>query len=157
MNADDQTAAEVPDHVADYLNQEKTVTLATSTGDTPHACTLVYVNDGPLLYVWVRASTATARNVEQNPTVGFAIDEYTQDLRQTKGIQGTGECQAVTDGDELARVGELFGQKFPDLRPGASGAVSFFRIRPRELFFIDNAAGDEAPAPDEYRRQSVFE
>ena len=157
MNADDQAAAEVPDDVADYLNQEKTVTLATSAGDTPHACTLVYVNDGPLLYVWVKASSVTARHVEQNPTVGFAIDEYTEDWRQTKGIQGTGECQAVTDGEELARVGDLFGRKFPDLRPGASGAVSFFRIKPRELFFIDNSAGGEAPAPDEYRRQSIIE
>ena len=148
---------EVPDHVVDYLAQNKTLTLATAgSGGVPHATTLVYVNDGPLLYVWLRASASTPEQIEENPDVGFAVDEYAQDWRQTKGVQGNGRCATVTDGEELAKVGDLFGRKFPDLRPGASSAVSFFRITPTVLHFIDNTRGEGNPEPDEYRREAVL-
>lgn len=149
-------AAEVPDYVVEYLDQQRTLTLATAgSGGSPHAATLVYVNKGPLLYIWVRQSAATAAQVDANPEVGFAIDEYAEDWRQTKGVQGTGRCEPVTDGTELASAAELFGDRFPDLRPGATSAVTFFRITPTELYFIDNSRGEGEPDPDEYRRESV--
>jgi uncharacterized protein YhbP (UPF0306 family) len=151
------TTPELPDHVVDFLTQCKSLTLATARpGAPPHATTLVYVSDGPLLYVWLHTTTTTARQLQENREVGFAIDEYAEDWRQTKGVQGSGECAPVTDGDELAKVGDLFGRKYPELRPGASGAVSFFRVTPTELHFIDNARGEGDPLPDEYRRESVL-
>ena len=148
---------EVPDDVVDYLNDHKTLTLATAVpGGVPHATTLVYVNDGGTLYIWLRESAATTHQLEQNSDVGFAIDEYAEDWRHTKGVQGTGACSRLTDGDELASVADLFGRKFPDLRPGATSVVSFFRVTPTELHFIDNTRGDADPEPDEYRRESVL-
>jgi gluconate 2-dehydrogenase alpha chain len=39
----------------------------------------VYVNDGSTLYVWTRSHAKTAQLVDQNPLVGFAIDEYHSD------------------------------------------------------------------------------
>jgi nitroimidazol reductase NimA-like FMN-containing flavoprotein (pyridoxamine 5'-phosphate oxidase superfamily) len=152
------TGPEVPDNVVEFLNEKKTLTLATvAPGGAPHATTLVYVNEGALLYIWLRASAATTGQLEKNPEVGFAIDEYADDWRQTKGVQGTGECVAIEQGEELARVGDQFGRKFPELRPGATSVVTFFRITPKELNFIDNTAGEGEPAPDEYRRQSVLD
>jgi nitroimidazol reductase NimA-like FMN-containing flavoprotein (pyridoxamine 5'-phosphate oxidase superfamily) len=146
---------DVPDHVVDYIDQEKTLTLATAApGGPPHATTLVYVNDGPVLYIWLRESAATRGQLDKNPEVGFAIDEYADDWRQTKGVQGTGTAQTVTDGEELAKAGDLFGRKFPELRPGATSVVSFFRITPTELHFIDNTRGEGEPDPDEFRRES---
>jgi uncharacterized protein YhbP (UPF0306 family) len=99
------------------------------------------VNDGPNLFFWAKPETTTARHVEQNPVVSFAIDEYTPDLRQTKGVQGMGECNVLLDGEEIARVAALFGDKFPDLSPGTTMSISFFRITPTELEFIDNSKG----------------
>lgn len=149
-------AAAVPDYVVNYLDQQKTLTLATaSSGGRPHAATLVYVNEGPLLYIWVHQSAATAAQIDSNPEVAFAIDQYAEDWRQTKGVQGTGRCEPV-EGEDLASVAELFGSKFPDLRPGATSAVTFFRITPSELQYIDNSRGEGEPEPDEYRRQSVI-
>jgi len=149
-------ASEVPDYVVDYLSQQKALTLATAGSGGPHAATLVYVNEGPLLYIWLRQSAETAGQVESNPDVAFAIDEYAEDWRQTKGVQGTGRCEVLTDGDELAKAADLFGRKFPDLRPGATSAVTFFRITPTELQYIDNTRGEGEPDPDEYRRESVL-
>lgn len=151
-------SVDVPDHVLDYLAQQRTLTLATCDHTSPpHATTLVYVNDGPVLYVWLRAGAATNDHLEKNGQVGFAIDSYAEDWRQTKGVQGSGECTSVSEGEELAKAADLFGTRFPDLRPGATSAVSFFRIVPSDLHFIDNTAGQGDPEPDEYRRQSVLQ
>ena len=151
------TGTEVPDHVVDYLNQHKTLTLASAgPGGDPHATTLVYVNDGGTLYIWLRQSAETARHLEGGSKVGFAIDEYAEDWRQTKGVQGGGECRPI-EGEELGRAADLFGQRFPDLRPGATSAVTFFRITPTKLHYIDNTTGAGEPDPDEYRRESVLE
>jgi nitroimidazol reductase NimA-like FMN-containing flavoprotein (pyridoxamine 5'-phosphate oxidase superfamily) len=151
------TTPELPAEVVEFLAECKSLTLATAPSDgPPHATTLVYVNDGPLLYIWLHSNATTAHQLQEGPEVGFAIDEYAEDWRQTKGVQGSGECAPVTDGEELAKLGDLFGRKYPELRPGASGTVSFFRIAPNELHFIDNTRGAGDPLPDEYRRESVL-
>ena len=92
----DNAGLELPQHVLDYMDEQKTLTLATSSAaGVPRATTLLYVNRGPSLYLWVRPETTTAKHVEQNPNVSFAIDEYAEDWRQTKGIQANGDCQVV--------------------------------------------------------------
>lgn len=132
---------DVPGRVLDYLGEQPTLTLATaSPAGIPRATTLVYVNDGPTVYVWTRPDTATARHMEQNPIVSFAIDEYTPDFRGTKGIQATGESQVVLNPAEVKRATELFEQKFPALAGALAANVSFFRIAPTELQFIDNTS-----------------
>ncbi len=135
----EQAAVDVPAHVVEYLSSQNTLTLATaSPNGVPHASTFLYVNDGPTLYFWTRPGTTTARHLDQNPVVSFAIDEYAADLRQTRGVQGSGECSVVLNGETIAKVADLFGQKFPELSPGATMSISFFRIVPTELQFIDN-------------------
>lgn len=137
----EQAAVDVPAHVVEYLSAQNTLTLATaSPSAVPRASTFLYVNDGPTLYFWTRPGTVTARHIEQNPIVSFAVDEYASDLRQTRGVQGSGECGVVLNGETIARVADLFGQKFPSLSPGTTMSISFYRIVPTELQFIDNSA-----------------
>ena len=136
---------DMPPQVLEFLDQHQTLTLATaSTTGMPHATTLLYVNDGPTLYFWSRAASATSRQLAQNPVVAFAIDHYTEDLNQTRGIQGIGECSVLLSGEMIARVADLFGQKFPTLAPGSTMSISFFRITPSEIQYIDNT--DTPPA-----------
>ncbi len=141
------TDQELPAPVLDFLKDHNTLTLATaSPNGVPRATTLLYVNDGPELYFWTRASTATARQIDQNPIVSFTIDEYTDDLNATRGVQGSGECSVILGGEQIARVADLFGQKFPSLSPGATMSISFFRITPTEVGFIDNKRSGADPA-----------
>ncbi len=131
----------VPQHVLDFLGQNHTLTLATaSPAAVPRASTFLYVNDGPTLYFWTRATTTTARQIQQNPVVAFTIDSYHSDLNQTQGVQGIGECSVLLSGEQIARVADLFGQKFPTLSPGSTMSISFFRITPSELQLIDNTS-----------------
>jgi len=149
---------EVPQHVQDYLDAQPTLTLASSSrGGVPRATTLTYVNDGVSVYVWTRPETTTARQMEDNPLVSFAIDQYADDWQETKGIQAAGEAQVVLNPTELERVVALFEQKYPALAGRLGTGVSVFRIAPKELQFIDNASGGAASgAGASYSRDLVF-
>lgn len=132
---------EVPQEIVEYLTAQRTLTLATvSSSGVPRASTFLYVNEGPTLYFWSRAGTITTHHIEQNPVVSFAIDHYSEDLNATQGLQGVGECQVILSGEEVARVADLFGQRFPNLSPGSTMSISFFRIVPTDLQLIDNRA-----------------
>jgi uncharacterized protein YhbP (UPF0306 family) len=132
---------DVPPQVLEYLQQHQTLTLATASPSAiPRASTFLYVSEGPTLYFWSRPTTITARQLAQNPIVAFTVDDYAKDLNQTRGVQGMGECSTLLNGELIARVADLFGQKFPELSPGSTMSIAFFRITPTELQFIDNTA-----------------
>jgi uncharacterized protein YhbP (UPF0306 family) len=143
---------ELPQPVLDYLGSEKTVTLATaSPNGVPHASTFMYVNDGLELYIWVRPGSMTAEHIQANPRVSFAIDEYVADWNKAKGIQGAGECRLVSAGDEVVKAVGLFADKFPSPTSGASTtSITFFKITPDSLQFIDNAGASIELGPDEF-------
>jgi uncharacterized protein YhbP (UPF0306 family) len=145
-------AGDVPQQVLDYLAAQKTVTLATATSDgTPHASTFMYVNDGASIYFWARPTSTTAKHVQSNPKVSFAIDEYVQDWNKAKGIQGDGECRLVSGGDEVAQAVGLFADRFPTPSSGASTTnISFFKITPKALKFIDNEGATIDVSGDEF-------
>jgi uncharacterized protein YhbP (UPF0306 family) len=129
---------QVPTNVLGYLQEQQTLTLATTSPDGgPRANTFLFVTDGEKLYFWTRPNSASARNVVERPRVAFAIDEYSADLRETRGLHGLGDCTVVT-GIDIARVADLFGQKFPQLSRGMTMTITFFSITPTELVFIDN-------------------
>lgn len=160
----ERSSMSVPPAVLAYLGQREVLTLATaSPAGLPHAATLLYVNDGLTLYFWIRPDTVTARHVDQNPSVAFTIDEYTPDWTKTKGIQGTGECRVVLNPDEVRRVVTRFEQKFSSQAPARSTDLSFFRITPSQVHFIDNAADSGEPGDPagrtvglDYHRSAVF-
>jgi CRP-like cAMP-binding protein len=153
---------DVPQSVLDFMQRNHTLTLATaSPAAVPRASTFLYVNDGPTLYFWTRATTTTARQIQQNPVVAFTIDAYSTDLKQTKGVQGIGECSVLLSGEQSARVADLFGQKFPTLSPGSTMSISFFRITPTELQLIDNSAsapgrGDSGTFGADFHRERAY-
>jgi uncharacterized protein YhbP (UPF0306 family) len=160
--AEEKSQIELPQHVLDYLGEHKTLTLATASADgTPRAATFLYVNKGPAIYMWVRPHSTTAKHVEENQVVSFAIDDYSDDWRQTRGIQGQAQCEVVLDGEEIARAALMFGQKYPDLSTGQSTVGIFFmRLRPTQVEFIDNTKGRGAKSTEEfgveYHRDVIF-
>jgi uncharacterized protein YhbP (UPF0306 family) len=150
---------ELPQHILDYLQAQRTLTLATASSDgEPHAATLLYVSENADLFVWLKPTSQTAKHVEQNARVSYAIDEFTNDWTKARGIQATGRCETI-GGDDIARAAMLFGDKFPDLSPGGSTAnIAFYRIRPEKLQFID-ASGAEKTSDEfgiDFKRDEVI-
>jgi uncharacterized protein YhbP (UPF0306 family) len=157
--ATDSQRVDIPQHILAYLDAQPALTLATATrGGVPRAATLTYVNEGLSIYVWTRPDTTTARQMQENPVVFFAIGEYTHDWREAKGIQAAADAQVVLNPDELSRVVGLFEQKYPALAGTLVSGVSLFRLTPTKLDFIDNSGAPPAPAAGgiPYARDSVF-
>lgn len=156
--------SELPGHVLEHLASHRTLTLATASPQSvPHAATFLYVNEGAHLYFWTRPETTTARHIEANPAVAFTIEEQSAELREARAVHGTGECAVLLRGDEVARVARRFGEKFPDLSPGDTLSISFFRITPTDVDFVDNRASTGASRNGEFgaafhteRAYSVF-
>ncbi len=149
--------ANVPPRVLALLGEQNTLTLATtSPTGTPHAATLLYVNDGLTLYCWTGLTSTTLRHLERHPTVAFTIDRYDPDWRKTRGIQGSGACQILRAPAETERVAALFRRKFPELTGGRAGDVAFLGITPLVLQFIDNEAGAGAPGQADSRDRQLL-
>lgn len=151
----------VPQHVLDYLGEHKKLTLATaSTTGMPRAATFMFVNVGPVLYFWTRPETVTAKQIEQNPVVSFTVDDYAEDWTKTRGVQGTGECRVLLNSEEIISVVRAFAEKYPEAKgSGSTTNISFFRISPTQLQFIDNTSGADAPEDEfglEFKREQVY-
>lgn len=142
----ESTGLDVPAHVLEYLRNQSTLTLATAshTG-VPRATTLLYANDGPVFYVWTQPESTVARHIGQNPIVSFAIDQYASDWRETKGVQAAGKAKVVLNPTEVERAANLFREKFASLGSGAPSNISFFRIEPSDVQFIDGAGSSGGP------------
>jgi uncharacterized protein YhbP (UPF0306 family) len=144
------TDVQVPSEVLAFLQEHQTLTLATTSKDgRPWANAFLYVHHGPTLSFWARPNSTSAQNIAEQPTVAFAIDEYSADLRETRGLHGRGECHVIT-GEEIARTAALFGQKFPQLSRGQTMSIAFFSITPSELVFVDNHDSARTGIDDEF-------
>jgi len=131
---------DVPPRVLEFLGDQTTLTLATaSPSGIPRATDLRYTSDGLTIYVWMRSQSWTAKQLEQNPLVGFTISE------ENAALQGSGEARVVLSGDEVAKAVELFSSKFPTALGASTMNISFFRIAPTDvtqlIARIDDAGG----------------
>ena len=151
----------VPTHVLEYLRGQMKLTLATaSTTGVPHAATYMFVNVGPLLYFWTRPETTIAKQIAQNPVVAFTIDDYVEDWSKTKGVQGSGECRVILASAEIINVVRAFADKYPNVHSGGETTnISFYRITPTQLQFIDNTDGGRANDDEfglDFKREVVY-
>ena len=160
--ATDTAAPSVPQNVLDFLAEHKKLTLATaSTTGVPRAAAFMFVNDGAIIYFWTRPETTTAKQIEQNPVVSFSVDDYVEDWTQLKGVQGAGECRVLLNAQEITNVARLFAEKYPAVKAGsATTNISFFRITPTQLHYLDNTQGGTRRSEDEFgldfKREVVY-
>lgn len=159
--ATDTAAPSVPQNVLDFLVEHKKLTLATaSTTGVPHAAAFMFVNDGAIIYFWTRPETTTAKQIEQNPIVSFSVDDYVEDWSQLKGVQGAGECRVLLNAQEITNVARLFADKYPAVKAGsATTNISFFRITPTQLQYLDNTQGAKKNEDEfglDFKREVVY-
>jgi uncharacterized protein YhbP (UPF0306 family) len=155
------TVTSVPQHVLDYLGEHMKLTLATASATgVPHAATYMFVNVGPILYFWARPESATAKQIAQNPVVSFTVDDYVEDWTKMKGVQGTGECRVLLNSEEIINVVRAFADKYPEAQgSGSTTNISFFRVAPTQLQFIDNTSGGRTETDEfglDFKREQVY-
>jgi uncharacterized protein YhbP (UPF0306 family) len=120
----------------------------------------MFVNDGAIIYFWTRPETTTAKHIEQNPIVSFSVDDYVEDWTQLKGVQGVGECRVLLNAQEITNVARLFADKYPAVKAGsATTNISFFRITPTQLQYLDNTQGARRSEDEfglDFKREVVY-
>jgi uncharacterized protein len=141
-------ALNLPPATAEYLAQHHVMTLATQGSEGPWAAALFYVRDGDGLIFLSSSTTRHCRDLALQPRCAATIQSEVDDWRAIQGIQIEGEASEL-HGDERSRAQQLYGERFPFVRPGSAPAaialalarVRWYRLRISKLYFIDNQRG----------------
>ena len=146
--------AEVRAQVLAYLQNHRVVTLATEADGNLWAAAVFYVSDGYTLYFLSSPTSRHCLNLANNPRVAATIQEDYADWMEIKGVQLEGVVSQLS-GDEELLARQRYAEKFPFVGQlarapqaivRAMAKVRWYRLVPRRLFFIDNAAGFGARA-----------
>ena len=140
---------QLAERVKQYLQHHHVATLATSDNDIVSAAAIFYVNDGFTLYFLSSPTSRHCCNLVHNRRVAVTIHEDYSDWLEIKGIQLEGYATEIS-GVEVDKARRLYAEKFPitGLLAQAPAAivtalakVSWYRITPQRICFIDNAFG----------------
>lgn len=130
----------------DYLRNHQVITLATSGPEGLWAAAVFYVSRGFDLFFLSAGHTRHARNMADQPQVAGTIQEDYRDWEDIKGIQLAGEVTLLSGVKRVEAIAR-YQTKFPFVaRPveplqAALQKVNWYRLRPTQLFFIDNSKG----------------
>jgi uncharacterized protein YhbP (UPF0306 family) len=129
-----------------YLVEHRVMTLATTSSQGPWAAAVFYASQEFELYFLSAKQTRHTQDLTRNPRVAATIQEDYRDWPDIKGIQLEGEVKELT-GKERKEAIKLYQDKFPFIVSAgaqiqtALRRVSWFRLRPDLLYFIDNSLG----------------
>lgn len=142
-------AAPLAPELAAYLANHHVMTLATQGSNGPWAAAVFYAwVDGALIFLSSPKSRHGA-NLAQDGRCAATIQEDYSDWQQIKGVQLEGRVELL-HGDAAARARAAYAEKFPIAGPlalippaiaEAFARVSWYRLAPDRLYFIDNAKG----------------
>lgn len=129
-----------------YLEEHRVMTLATAGSQGPWAAAVFYASQGFDLYFLSAKQTRHVRDLTLNPRVAAAIQEDYRDWPDIKGIQLEGVVHKLTGKDRKEAI-NLYQGKFPFIVSAGAQVqsalrrVSWYRLAPDRLYFIDNSLG----------------
>jgi uncharacterized protein YhbP (UPF0306 family) len=137
-----------------YMENHNTLSLATEKDGAPHAAKVFYVNTGFKIYFLSNSTTRHGKNLAHNPRVSATIDEDYSNWLLIKGIQIEGRVVCAGGLMENSAIALSYIKKFPDVKdfffsPQKLGeiimakvsGVSFYKLTPERICFIDNEKG----------------
>lgn len=129
-----------------YLNSHHVMTLATVGEGLPWAAAVFYVNEGFDIFFLSASHTRHARHLATQPRAAGAIHEDYHDWQVIQGIQLEGAVEKLS-GPAQAAAQALYQARYPFIAQGppemaaAWQRVSWYRLRPDRLYFVDNSQG----------------
>lgn len=129
-----------------YLQRHRVMTLATYGPDGVWAAAVFYASDGFDLYFLSARHTRHAQNIVATPRIAATIQEDYTDWAAIQGIQLAGDVTRLTGRERLQAIA-LYQAKFaflaqaPPPIKAAFEKVDWYRLRPYQLYFVDNSRG----------------
>ncbi|AMO73310.1 pyridoxamine 5'-phosphate oxidase family protein [Sphingorhabdus sp. M41] len=139
--------AKLRDQIVSIIGSVDDMTIATIREDGfPQATTVSYISDGPVIYFITGADAQKAHNIARNNKVSLTINRAYDSWNEIEGLSMGGLAIAVTDPEEIEKIGRLLLQKFPlavQFEPDEGGKVllSYFRIEPKVISILDYKKG----------------
>jgi hypothetical protein len=133
------------DKILGLLARHDNMTIATVRPDGyPQATTVGFANDGLKIYFGCATHSQKAANLAVNPKVSIAIDRDPKDWFEIEGLSLAGIAERVTDAGELAKAGELFFAKFPQIANFSQkdlAVMAIYRVTPIVFSVLDYTKG----------------
>jgi len=138
------TEAKVGEDAQSFLKDNITAVVATSAGDVPRAATVYFLVDEKFNFYFItKSNTGAGENLSINPKAAIVVGTGPEHIT----VQASGECLAVTEGDEKERVmerfSEMFAREFIKTRPIADvyrymdKDNILYRLTPKEVGFLN--------------------
>lgn len=127
------------------LKDGKDLTVATVRADgAPQATTVSYASDGLRVYFGCGGQSQKAQNLTRDGRVSMTINLPYVDWSQIQGLSLFGRARRLIAPDDLARAGELFFEKFPEVAQYVStddDAPAMFEVTPEVVSILDYSKG----------------
>lgn len=128
---------ELKEYILDYLSKNRRMTLATSHDNIPWAATVLfaYERDFSLYFISVPDSRKT-KNIETNPKVSVAINEYVHKAGFTIGLQIEGKAIMINKEKDKAEL-EIYRKRF-GWTDNFLHDHELYKIVPEKIYYLDD-------------------
>jgi len=128
---------ELRKHILDYLEKNRRMTLATSENNIPWAATVMfaYDNDFNFYFISVPDSRKT-KNLETNPRVSGAINEFQKTPGKILGVQLEGTAEML-DKNKNTKELEIYKKRF-DWADNYLHDHELYKIIPKKIYYLDD-------------------
>lgn len=132
-----------------YLRQHNVMTIATTGAHGPWAAAVFYANWGFTLYFLSAPTTRHSQDIGAEGAVAVTIQEDYRNWLEIKGIQIAGRAVRLRGVERVAAMARYLG-KYPFIQDPLGAApeiakaldhVTWYKIEPSRLYFIDNSLG----------------
>lgn len=101
------------DLIIKYLDENRLMSVATSSGDRPWCCTVYFAVDNAHHLYWLSLPDREhSQDISRNPYVGGSIALPHEYGKPMQGIQFRGSAREVTDSQEINSLSEAYAQRF---------------------------------------------
>ena len=129
----------------EFLDEHRTLTLATVDDEGPWAADVYYVLVETGLWFFSKPDSRHARAVAADPRAAGTVHAVAEGWTDIRGVQMAGAVEPSPAGEVRDRAVKAYRAKFPFAVPLLVGEllakVRFYRFVPEAVFWIDNSKG----------------
>ena len=131
--------------IREFLDEHRTLTLATADGEGPWAADVYYVRVDDDLWFFSKPDSRHVTALTNDPRAAGTIHAAAEGWRDIRGIQMSGTVKEVGAGEARDRAVAAYLAKFPFAKPLLLGdllrRVRFYRFDAERMLWIDNSEG----------------
>ncbi len=124
-------------YILEYLSKNRRMTLATSEDNIPWAATVMFAYDDDLNFYFISVpDSRKTKNLETNPRVSVAVNEYVHKAGYTIGLQIEGKATMLNKEKDKKEL-EIFRKRF-DWADNYLHDHELYKMVPEKIYYLDD-------------------